>query len=67
MIAKTLLSTAFVLIPALASAHGGHPEAGAADGPHAFAHLLWFGLPAVVIGVGVVRGLLRRDEAQNHR
>jgi hypothetical protein len=58
MIAKTLLSALFALTPALAMAHGGHPETGS---HHAFVHLLWFGLPALLIAGVVVRSVLRRQ------
>lgn len=51
MTSKLILSLLFALTPAAVFAHGGHPQAGEA---HAFAHLLWFGLPLALGVVGWV-------------
>ena len=55
-----------VVLPALAMADGGHPEAGSL---HPLAHLVYFTLPVLLAGASlyVTRALRQRQRKARHR
>ena len=49
-VARATIALVFAVLPVTAFADGGHPESGL---PHFLAHLLYFGAPVLIVGVGL--------------